>query len=200
VASEEHPERATSTPAQALQYRRVAHRTDVVTYRVRVDLRETTPSAWRRLELASDLNLAELHDILQVTFGWTDSHLHGFAAGPEFRGDMAERYLCPFDEEEGEDEGVPEAHVRLDEVLAHAGDMLAYAYDYGDDWQHRITLEGTLPRKDGAPRAVCTGGERDGPAEDCGGVHSYELITAATDPARADRAAALLEFADVYGD
>jgi hypothetical protein len=34
---------------------------------------------WRRLELASGLFLDEVHEILQVAFGWTDSHLHQFA-------------------------------------------------------------------------------------------------------------------------
>ncbi len=172
----------------------------MVTYRVRVDLKETDPPTWRRLEITSDLNLAEVHDILQVAFGWTDSHLHGFAAGPEFYSAEAERYLCPFDEEEGEHEGVPEAQVRLDEVLAKAGDTLSYAYDYGDGWEHLMTLEAALPRPDDAPRAVCTGGQRDGPAEDCGGVGSYELIAAATDPSRPDHAVARLDFAEVFGD
>jgi hypothetical protein len=199
VASEELSEPGIRPSAQALRYKRVPRGADVVTCRVRVDLRETSPPTWRGLELASDLNLAELHDILQVAFGWTDSHLHGFAAGPEFHSETTERYLCPFDQEEGED-GIPEVDVRLDEVLAEAGDTLCYAYDYGDSWQHLITLEAVLPRKDGAPRAVCTGGQRDGPAEDCGGVYSYELIAAATDQARPDHVAARLEFAEIYGD
>jgi hypothetical protein len=171
-----------------------------VTYRVRVDLNETKPPTWRRLELASDLNLAEAHDVLQVAFGWTDSHLHGFAAGPEFYSPDAERFLCPFDVMEGEGEGTPEEQVRLDEVLGEVGHTLAYAYDYGDGWQNLLTVEGVLPREDGAPRAICTGGERDGPAEDCGGVQSYELISAATDPASHDRALALIEFAEIFGD
>jgi hypothetical protein len=47
---------------------------------------------------------------------------------------------------------------------------------------------------------VCAGGDRDGSAKDCGGVHSYELISAATDPAGPDHVAALLEFAEIYGD
>jgi len=178
----------------------IARRTGVVTYRVRVELKETGPPVWRGFELASDLNLAELHDILQVAFGWTDSHLHGFAAGPEFYSDDAERYLCPYDEKEGEVEGVPEAEVRLDEVLAEPGDTLSYAYDYGDGWLHLITLEAVRPRNDGIPRAVCTGGGRDGPAEDCGGVYSYELIAAATDPASPGHSAAVLQFREMYGD
>ncbi len=171
-----------------------------MTYQVRAELKETSPPAWRGLQVASDLNLAEVHDILQVAFGWTDSHLHGFAAGPEFYSGQAERYLCPFDQEEGEDEGVPEDQVRLDEVLAEDGDTLSYAYDYGDGWEHLLTLEAALPRQDDAPRAVCTGGRRDGPAEDCGGVGGYELIAAATDPASPDHATARLEFAEFYGE
>jgi hypothetical protein len=117
------------TSGQLPGHGRGSRRAERVTYRVRVDLKETKPPTWRRLELASDLNLAEVHDIVQVTFGWTDSHLHGFAAGPEFYSAEAERYLCPFDVMEGEDEGTPEEQVRLDEVLAEVGDTLAYAYD-----------------------------------------------------------------------
>ena len=90
--------------------------------------------------------------------------------------------------------------MRLDEVLAEEGDTLSYAYDYGDGWDHLLTLEAALPRQDDAPRAMCTGGERDGPAEDCGGVSGYELIAAAADPASPDHAAARLEFAEFYGD
>lgn len=187
-------------PDNVARHQRVPRRTAVVTYRVRVDLKETSPPVWRRLEIASDLNLAELHDILQVAFGWTDSHLHGFAAGAEFYSEDAERYLCPFEEKEGDVEGVPEAEVRLDEVLAEPGAMLAYAYDYGDNWEHLITLGAVLPRIDGAPRAVCTGGGRDGPPEDCGGAYSYELIAAAADPASPAHSAAMLEFAEIYGD
>ena len=192
--------RLSSVPHQPLKYGRAAPRADVVTYRVRAELQETNPPVWRGLELASDLNLAELHDILQVAFGWTDSHLHGFAAGPDYYSKETEHYLCPFDEAEGDTEGLPEAQVRLDEVLAQVGDTLAYAYDYGDGWQHLVTLEAVLTKTESMPRAICTGGERDGPAEDCGGPGSYELITAATDPANPARAAARVEFAEIFGE
>ena len=192
--------RLSRVPDRPLKYGRVAPRADVVTYRVRAELKETSPPVLRKLELASDLNLAELHGILQIAFGWTDSHLHGFAAGPTFYSKEAERYLCPFDEAEGDAEGVPEAQVRLDEVLAEERDSLAYAYDYGDGWEHLITLEAVLAKTDNTPRAVCTGGERDGPAEDCGGPGSYELIVAATDSASPDRAAARVEFAEIFGE
>jgi hypothetical protein len=179
--------------------RRRPRRGDVVTYRVRVDLAGTKPPLWRRLELASDLFLGEVHEVLQAAFGWTDSHLHRFGSGPEYYGDDTEYYLCAFDVDEGQP-GVPEGQVRLDEVLADADDKLWYVYDFGDDWRHILELEAVLSRDGSAPRAVCTGGRRAGPAEDCGGVHGYELIAAATDPANPDHADAAFELSRFFGD
>jgi len=148
--------------------------------------------------------LDEVHQVIQEAFGWTDSHLHQFGSGPHLYGPETECYLCPFQVDEGET-GIPEEQVRLDEVLAEAGDKLYYSYDFGDDWQHVIKLESVRAREtdtagpDPAPRAVCTDGRRDGPAEDCGGVYAHELITAATDPMHPGHADAVAEFHRVFG-
>lgn len=189
-------------PFAAPPSRRGPRRADVVTYRVRVDLKGTKPPLWRRLELSSDLYLDQLHDILQAAFGWTDSHLHQFGSGPEYYSRETEYYLCPYQVDEGE-AGVPEEDVRLDEVLANPGDKLFYLYDFGDDWEHVLKLEAVLPRDEaGTPArtAACVAGRRDGPPEDCGGVGCYELISAATDPTNPDHSDAVAEFARMYGD
>jgi Plasmid pRiA4b ORF-3-like protein len=193
TAEADDPFGPTPPPSQ-----RRARRPDVVTYRVRIDLQGTRPPLWRRLELASDLFLNDVHDVIQAAFSWTDSHLHRFGAGPEYYSYHTEYYLCPFDVQEGET-GIAEEQVRLDEVLAEIGDRLFYTYDFGDDWQHTITLEAVLPRENSASRAVCTAGRRPGPAEDCGGVGGYELIVAATDPTHTDHADAVAEYARCFG-
>ena len=110
-----------------------------------------------------------------------------------------ELYLCPYQVEDGEI-GIAEEEVRLDEVLVDVGDKLFYEYDFGDDWQHVIKLEAVTARRDPRQRAVCTGGRRDGPAEDCGGVYAYELISAATDPANDEHTDAVAEFERLFGD
>ena len=179
--------------------RRRPRRADVVTYRVRVDLNGTRPPLWRRFELASDLFLDQIHGIMQVAFGWTDSHLHQFGSGPGHYDPETEHYLCPFQVEEG-DPGVPEEDVRLDEVLTGPGDKLFYDYDFGDGWQHTIKLEAIIPRPSSAPRAVCIAGRREGPPEDCGGAGAYELISAAIDPGHPDHTGALAEFTRFYGE
>lgn len=161
-------------------------RVETVTLRVRVELAEMRPPVWRRLELASDLELPVVHEVLQAAMGWTDSHLHRFAVGsPVFSRD-GEEFLTAVDLEGG-DEGTPEGDVRLDQVLVVVGDRLFYSYDFGDGWEHTVRLEAVLPRADDAPRARCTGGRRACPPEDCGGPWGYsELLQALSDPEASD--------------
>ncbi|WP_223838702.1 plasmid pRiA4b ORF-3 family protein [Nocardiopsis deserti] len=179
--------------------RRRPRRDETVIYRVSAELTDTEPPVWRRLELVSDLFLNEVHAILQAAFGWEDYHLHRFGSGPDYYSDQTERYLSPFDVAEGET-GVPEEQVRLDEVLVDVGDRLFYVYDFGDDWEHLLTLQAVLPRDADTVRAVCTEGDRPAPPEDCGGAPGYELLSAATDTGHPEHAEALAEYREVFGE
>jgi len=158
-----------STPVPS---RRRPRREDVVTYRIRVDLNEAKPPIWRRLELASDLTLDQLHDIVQTAMGWTDSHLHEFASGDNPTDRLAEHYR-PQESLDNDLPGVDEVSVRLDEVLVEPGDRLFYNYDFGDDWSHTLRLEAVSPREPEQPSAACLAGARACPPEDCGGRWGY---------------------------
>lgn len=163
-------------------------RDETVTYRVRVDLDHADPPIWRRLDVRSNTRLDRLHHVIQAAFGWTDSHLHRFALGASVFDRQAELFLCPFDVEEGDEDGVPETEVRLDEALAEPGDTLRYCYDFGDDWGHTIVLEKVLPLDSSVPFAVCVAGRRAAPPEDCGGLRSArDLATVLDDPSNFDR-------------
>ncbi|MEK8109127.1 plasmid pRiA4b ORF-3 family protein [Micromonospora sp. M12] len=106
------------------------------------------PPIWRRLELPADTSLADLHHIIQVAFGWHDSHLHVFETAYGDFG-VADRELGHR----------AEAPVTLEQVASGVGDRLRYTYDFGDDWAHDIVVEHVLPRQPIAyPR--CTGGRR----------------------------------------
>ena len=50
----------------------------VQVYQLRTWIRHISPQIWRRLLMRSDSTIAELHDTLQIAFGWTDEHLHQF--------------------------------------------------------------------------------------------------------------------------
>ena len=144
------------------------------TLQIRMDLVDAKPPIWRRLELSSTLDLADVHDIIQTAFGWTDSHLHRFALGTSVWDEEFELFLCPYDVQDGEVSGIPASEVRLDEVLGQVDDELLYVYDYGDNWELRIRLEAVVARVASAPRAVCTGGRRAAPPEDFGGIYTYD--------------------------
>ncbi|MFC5319289.1 plasmid pRiA4b ORF-3 family protein [Brachybacterium alimentarium] len=154
---------------------------------VRVDLHHAAPPIWRRLELRSDLTLAEVHDMLQVAFGWTGYHLWRFAAGGHPFDRTSQLFLCPFDVDEGEDEGIPADEVHLGELLQQRGDQIGYVYDYGDDWELKIRVESVREASEDTPRARAIGGRRAAPPEDSGGITDAEsLAEVLPDPSHFD--------------
>lgn len=141
-------------------------------FRVRLDLYGAKPPIWRRLELPGDLTLPRVHDVVQATMGWENSHLHRFRTGRDHRSPY---FVTGFDLDEGED-GLLEDDVRLDQVLAGKGDELWYEYDFGDGWDHRLVVEEVLASP---PEVVrCTAGRMGCPPEDCGGLGGYDELAA----------------------
>ena len=51
---------------------------NTVVYQLKITLRGISPLIWRRLLVRAETSLAELHHILQLALGWTNSHLHRF--------------------------------------------------------------------------------------------------------------------------
>lgn len=170
-----------------------------VTLRLHVELCEAVPPVWRRVEVASDLGLEDLHDVLQAVFGWQDYHLYRFTTGPEE--DPGAAFACAADLAEGwdDDPAVPMWDVRVDELLAEAGDRLYYQYDYGDNWWLTIEVEDVVHERVQPGRAVLVDGAGAGPPEDCGGIGGYETIVAAADPDHLDHRKALADVEAWWG-
>ncbi len=139
-----------------------------------IELRGAKPRIWRRLSLPGDLTLDVVHTLFQAAMGWTDSHLHRFQPG-DAHGYNEPYFVTQFDEEEG-DEGTREESVRLDQVLRAPGDRLTYLYDFGDGWEHRVTLESVAPLTAEGRQPRCLGGARACPPEDVGGIGGHHEI------------------------
>jgi len=171
------------------------------TLRLHVGLQDAFPPVWRRIEVASDLGLVDLHDVLQVAFGWQDYHLHRFTTGPW--GDPGMAFVCTADlvqaQEWDDDNSPPTWDVRVDELLAVPGERLFYNYDYGDNWWLVIEVEDVVDGAVPPGRVTLVEGAGAGPPEDCGGVDGYRLMVAAADPTHPDHRRALAEAADRYG-
>jgi hypothetical protein len=102
--------------------------------------------------------------------GWTDSHLHEFTI-------REKRYAPPNEEDQFlEIETLDESKFRLNQLL-EAGEVFEYLYDFGDSWQHRITVESirNLDKDDSnAGRIWVESGQRACPPEDAGGILGYQ--------------------------
>ncbi len=146
--------------------------TEVGGFRVRLDLHGAKPPVWRLLELPGDLTLPRLHDVIQASMGWYNSHLHRFRTGVDRHSPY---FVTRFDVEEGDD-GTIEDEVRLDQLVAEKGDQLWYEYDFGDGWEHRLVVEQVLEEPPSTAR--CTGGRMACPPEDCGGIGGYAELAA----------------------
>jgi len=134
-------------------------------YVLSVTLSEVKPPVWRRLRVASDLTLRDLHHVLQVAMGWDDCHLHEF----EIDG---KRYGMPDPPEDLGRSPLDEQDYRL-AALLRRGTRFEYLYDFGDDWRHQIVVEDTVSREAEAPKAQCLAGARACPPEDCHGPLGY---------------------------
>jgi len=158
-------------------------------FRLKVTLEGIHPPIWRRLVVPADMLLADFHYVLQDAFGWTNSHLHQFVAGGKWIFSQVMEGIrygdLQFDEIGGmKDEG----RTTLAHLLVAVEDEIAYEYDFGDSWTHRVVLEEILPA---APAEVtlpaCLDGGRACPPDDCGGAGGYErLLQALADPSHED--------------
>ncbi len=139
-------------------------------YQLKVVLLGSEPPVWRRLQVPGDATLDWLHAVLQVAIGWTNSHLHAFMVGADRYSDTRHHFA----EYEGEPEILDARKFTLRQIAPRAQDAFGYEYDFGDSWEHEITVEKILPpAAASATTALCLDGARACPPEDCGGVWGY---------------------------
>ncbi|MBI4192690.1 MAG: plasmid pRiA4b ORF-3 family protein [Betaproteobacteria bacterium] len=154
---------------------------DEMMYQIKVTLNGIRPPVWRRLLVLSSLSLRDVHDILQVAIGWTDSHLHQFVAKGTFYGEPDPEFGM---------ERLDETRVRLDQVLRTEKNAMTYEYDFGDSWQHKIVLEKVLANPEARFVPSCLAGARACPPEDCGGIWGYanllKIISDSSHPEHAE--------------
>ena len=160
-------------------------------YQIKVSLNGVKPPIWRRLLISSTTDLGELHEIIQIAVGWTDTHLHLFVAG-------GDRFGVP--DPEFEDGTIPEDGIRIGSLLKKEKQWITYEYDFGDGWEHKIVLEKILPYKPGETVPKCIAGRRGCPPEDVGGVWGYkEFLEAYKDKTHPEHGE-MVEWAGEYFD
>jgi hypothetical protein len=183
-------------------------------YQLKATLQGLRPPIWRRILIPDDFHLDELHHAIQISMGWTNSHLHQFTLrtktprqgrldyeiallsrrGSFFEADvLGERVFSDpeFELEDAEDE----SRARLVQILPKVGAKLEYLYDMGDSWEHHIVLEKILEPNPSISYPCCIAGRRACPPEDCGGVWGYADLIEALGDAKHERHEEVKEWA-----
>jgi hypothetical protein len=159
-------------------------------YELQVSLRWITPRIWRRVRVSGNLSLAALHDVLQLSMGWEDCHLHLFAL-PDGR------RFEPKDVEPDPEAG-DERRVKLRKIAPEVGSSIVYSYDFGDGWEHDIVVEAILDPRSAGRTPTCVDGARACPPEDVGGPPGYERYVAALANPRHPEHRELLQWRGAY--
>ncbi len=143
-------------------------------YQLQVALLGSKPPIWRRLQVPGNARLDWLHAVLQVALGSTNSHLHQFLTADARYTDLRQNEDPGFGEEPDRDE----AKTTLAQIAPAQGATFGYEHDFGDSWEHAITVEKLLPTDPAATTTtLCLDGARACPPEDCGGIWGYaELL------------------------
>lgn len=152
----------------------VRGRQGLTVYQMKVTLNDSRPLIWRRIQVLNTITLFDLHKIVQIAMGWTNGHLHAFIIDDVY-------YSIPSDDDW--QPVVDEREILLRDVAGKEGDELEYTYDFGDGWDHTITIEKILTPEPDVQYPRCLAGERTCPPEDVGGVWGYiEFLESMNDP------------------
>jgi hypothetical protein len=139
-------------------------------YQFKISLSGIKPPIWRRIETLG-MPLARFHEAIQTAMGWTNSHLHVFEVDRT-------RYTDPrmLDDVFPDPSEESYAGMSISHLIKRHGPKLrlTYLYDFGDGWEHKVTLEKTTNRQQDVQYPRCLAGKRCCPPEDVGGIYGYE--------------------------
>lgn len=146
-----------------------AFRYDALELQVILDLE--IYQAVRRIIVPANIELCQLHQVIQKVFGWKDYHSYDFAV-LDCKNEKPPLLLVPDDTylELDKDAALVQGR-KLSEFISK-DNFLVYTYDLGDNWEHKIELvREILDHDQQSPYLLEAKGKT--PPEDVGGVGGF---------------------------
>ena len=125
----------------------------------RIVLLKVSPLVARLISVPDDLSLEELHEVLQLSFGWRGEPFYSFFIHGQEIGQRR--------------------HLRtrlLREFRLRRREKFLYTYNFLDLWEWEIRLLDVEPGAEQDWRPRCLAGRAATPPEDCGGSRGYLRI------------------------
>ena len=145
-------------------------------YDFEVSLVGARPRVWRRFLLATSATFFDLHEAIQRACGWQDRHLFSFNVPSKVPGPPTIIAGIP-DVADFLDETPDARSTRLARYFTAGTTMVTYEYDFGDEWNHTVKLQGLVEQVERRKR-ILLDGARAFPPEDCGGMEGYRQCVA----------------------
>lgn len=149
-------------------------------YQLKIMIKNSKPPIWRRCIIPAGITFSQLSIILNKVMGWSGYHLSEF--------EFYHLQLQLREEDEFFDftpmwdfDLLDSSKTFINEYMEQQ-EWFTYTYDFGDHWNHRVTIEKIIEDyPDNYPQVIKFKG--DCPIEDCGGIEGYyECIEVIGDP------------------
>jgi hypothetical protein len=146
-------------------------------YILHISIAFSDPLIWRRIQVPGESTLSQLHDMIQLSMGWSDSHVHQFLVGKICYEPTMKRSTLH------ESKRFDENKYKLYTLEEDMRFMFTYLYGAGEGWEHQIHLEEVVPPTRELRLPIILAGERCCPPESVGDIHEYQaLLTAFETP------------------
>ncbi len=141
-------------------------------FQLKIQLKNIKPAIYRTVQIPDSANFFLLHKTIQDAMGWFDCHLF------QFFKDRGTPISIP--DRQNDWEEVKDARkIKLRDYFTEVKKSITYEYDFGDGWEHTVTLDKISDNDKKVNYPVCIKGKRNCPPEDCGGPWRYENFLAA---------------------
>ena len=136
--------------------------------RVRIELRDIEPKIWRRFDIPLSVTLETLHEAIQISMGWTFSHLWQFnITGLQY---VDPELVPPYPGERLYNA----LNTQFGTAIRQGMNRFEYTYDFGDCWEHDVIIEDVGKGDPDRKYPVFVDGAGQCPPEDVGGTIGFE--------------------------
>lgn len=161
-------------------------------YQFKVALKGIKPLILRRILVPENYSFWDLHVAIQDAMGWDDYHLHEFRLKQP---NTKQEFYIGLPDDSGLGRKIlPDWKNFIADWFTIDNKAAEYTYDFGDTWEHSVTLEKILPAESKSKYPKCIAGKQACPPEDCGGIDGYYEVVEATNNPKHERHEELLEW------
>lgn len=151
--------------------------------RIKIVLDHVEPFIWRRVEVPLTTSLRGLHEVIQAVMLFENYHLFDFTVDLDGK---TRRYGIP--DPDGWIELTDAKTIQLGALADRGLKRFAYTYDFGDNWEHTLTIEDLRDADPGLDYPRFIDGARRAPPEDVGGIPGFEeFVVAMAKPRHPER-------------